>query len=184
MIDKVTTLGYAETHPEWRISKRLRPLRKATARATGLHGVLSGKHTAHSDEATLPVEISSIYNLTEDKVIVEQEQDQGRGSDEASAPSLDDDVSSTNLNESLSIYSEGNLDQTPMSNIPMEQTRDDIRVVLEPGYSISSAMLNESAADEVTGELESPYVSSGYVSAVLSKDTCLECNHRFLFSHV
>ena len=36
-------MGYADTHPNWRISSRLRTIRKGTARITGLHGFLSGK---------------------------------------------------------------------------------------------------------------------------------------------
>jgi hypothetical protein len=43
-IDNVMTLGLADSHPGWRVSRRLRPLRKAAAKATGLHGVLSGKY--------------------------------------------------------------------------------------------------------------------------------------------
>lgn len=42
-IDKALTLGYAVSHPGWRVSRRLRTVRKATARLTGLHGVISGK---------------------------------------------------------------------------------------------------------------------------------------------
>ena len=42
-IDRVISLGYADTHPQWRVSARLRTIRKGTARITGLHGVLSGK---------------------------------------------------------------------------------------------------------------------------------------------
>jgi hypothetical protein len=37
------TLGYADSHPAWRVSRQLRSVRKATARVTGLHGALSGK---------------------------------------------------------------------------------------------------------------------------------------------
>lgn len=43
MIDRVVSLGYADSHPIWRVSPRLRKFRKAAAKMTGLHGVLSGK---------------------------------------------------------------------------------------------------------------------------------------------
>lgn len=43
-IDRMISLGYAESHPAWRVSRRLRSVRKTAARVTGLHGALSGKH--------------------------------------------------------------------------------------------------------------------------------------------
>lgn len=36
-------MGYVDEHPSWRLSSHLRNVRKAVAKATGLHGVLSGK---------------------------------------------------------------------------------------------------------------------------------------------
>jgi hypothetical protein len=42
-IDRMLTLGYADEHPFWRVSSHLRTVRKAAAKVTGLHGVLSGK---------------------------------------------------------------------------------------------------------------------------------------------
>ena len=52
MIDQVITFGYARTHPRWRLSSKLRPVRKVAARITGLHGALSGKpeQTRHDQE--------------------------------------------------------------------------------------------------------------------------------------
>jgi hypothetical protein len=43
MIDIVLTAGYAYSHPAWKLSPKLRPIRKVAARVTGMHGVLSGK---------------------------------------------------------------------------------------------------------------------------------------------
>mmetsp|Transcript_16248 Transcript_16248/g.37424 ORF Transcript_16248/g.37424 Transcript_16248/m.37424 type:complete len:941 (-) Transcript_16248:220-3042(-) len=43
LIDGLVTLGYANYHDAWKISRSLRPLRKSMAYWTGLHGVMSGK---------------------------------------------------------------------------------------------------------------------------------------------
>jgi hypothetical protein len=45
-IDRALTLGYAQDHPDWRVSSHLRSIRKTMAHLTGLHGVLSGKPSA------------------------------------------------------------------------------------------------------------------------------------------
>jgi hypothetical protein len=51
-------VGYARNHPSVRISRRLRSVRKASARITGLHGLLSGKnrHYGHETDAKHPEE--------------------------------------------------------------------------------------------------------------------------------
>ena len=45
-IDGLTSLGLSRIHPAFRVSRTLRPIRKVTARVTGLHGALSGKPRA------------------------------------------------------------------------------------------------------------------------------------------
>jgi len=42
-IDKIATLGLSAHHPTLKISRQLRSARKAAAKMTGLHGILSGK---------------------------------------------------------------------------------------------------------------------------------------------
>jgi len=42
-IDRIVSLNLSQGNPELRLSKQLRPIRKAVAKATGLSGVLSGK---------------------------------------------------------------------------------------------------------------------------------------------
>ncbi|KAI2491731.1 hypothetical protein MHU86_22840 [Fragilaria crotonensis] len=42
-IDKILSLGLSNGSPQLRFSRHLRPMRKAIAKATGLHGVVSGK---------------------------------------------------------------------------------------------------------------------------------------------
>jgi len=44
-VDQILTLGFAGSHPSWRLSRQLRGVRKLAARYTGLHGVLSGKQS-------------------------------------------------------------------------------------------------------------------------------------------
>eukprot|EP00546_Thalassionema_frauenfeldii_P010210 CAMPEP_0178926756 /NCGR_PEP_ID=MMETSP0786-20121207/18733_1 /TAXON_ID=186022 /ORGANISM="Thalassionema frauenfeldii, Strain CCMP 1798" /LENGTH=860 /DNA_ID=CAMNT_0020601961 /DNA_START=195 /DNA_END=2777 /DNA_ORIENTATION=- len=54
-IDSIASLGMSNGNPQLRLSRQLRPIRKAAAKATGLSGVISGKQrtaaqTAVSDE--------------------------------------------------------------------------------------------------------------------------------------
>lgn len=42
-IDRVFSLGLSDVNPSWKLSRRLRYVRKATAHVTGLHGVISRK---------------------------------------------------------------------------------------------------------------------------------------------
>jgi len=42
-IDRVVSLGLSDVNDSWKLSRRLRPIRKATAYVTGLHGVISQK---------------------------------------------------------------------------------------------------------------------------------------------
>jgi hypothetical protein len=43
VIDGVLTLGYANQHDAWKLSRSLRPIRKTVAYWTGMHGFVSGK---------------------------------------------------------------------------------------------------------------------------------------------
>lgn len=42
-IDRVVSLGLSDVNPSWKLSRRLRRVRKATAHVTGLHGLVSKK---------------------------------------------------------------------------------------------------------------------------------------------
>ena len=56
-IDKVLSLGLSRSIPQLRLSRHLRPLRKALAKATGLHGVLSGKPKMNTIQPEQEMEI-------------------------------------------------------------------------------------------------------------------------------
>jgi len=55
VIDGLTSLGLSRISPAFRLSRTLRPIRKVTARVTGLHGILSGKpKSTHKSILTMP----------------------------------------------------------------------------------------------------------------------------------
>jgi len=52
-IDKITSFGFSTSHTQLRLSRKLRPVRKKLAAATGCHGLFSGKGrtvTRHGEE--------------------------------------------------------------------------------------------------------------------------------------
>lgn len=61
-IDKISSLGLSSYDPNYRLSKKLRAIRKKTASLTGLHGVLSGKQ--HGED--------SIFATATTKIIEEE----------------------------------------------------------------------------------------------------------------
>jgi hypothetical protein len=66
-IDNLMTLGLASRYSSLRLSKKLRGVRKLTARVTGLHGALSGKPSQRSSPSTLEEEEASILHLPGDE---------------------------------------------------------------------------------------------------------------------
>lgn len=65
-IDAVVSLGLASNNPSLRLSRHMRSFRKATARATGMHGFLSGKEEDESGPKSLDEEEEPITLDEED----------------------------------------------------------------------------------------------------------------------
>ena len=49
-IDKIISLGLGNANPQLRLSRHMRPIRKAVAKATGMHGALSGKNKTLTEQ--------------------------------------------------------------------------------------------------------------------------------------
>jgi len=64
-IDKVSSLGLSTMHDNLKLSTYLRSIRKECARATGMHGILSGKHRNSNNDATEEV-------LTDDDLVQDE----------------------------------------------------------------------------------------------------------------
>jgi len=69
-IDNLITIGLASKFPSLRLSRKVRVIRKVTARVTGLHGVLSGKPSRSLNETTTNIDTTltgvdekSMYNI-------------------------------------------------------------------------------------------------------------------------
>lgn len=185
-IDNTVTFGYAQSHPEWRLSRRLRTVRKATASVTGLHGVLSGKSLPAAANETLEGEMSAETANNETTAVV------GEDSESESESEVDVTAENPQHNQTASVEApktkkrkkktrrahktfsgsakvEKDANEEAVAHVEADKPKEsssgeaDAEVVALP---LLVPTIQNASGDEEESK-ESPYVSSGYVGQLV-----------------